>query len=150
MDAQKPDLSRQEAWAALIARGILGLLFFMAGWFKVFELGVLEHARRFFIGGYHESWIPLWLLWALGTVIPFVELIGGLLVLLGYRMRLVLPVLGCLLLIVTYGHLLNEPLFDITSHIFPRAVFLIFLLWIPGEADRWSLDGWLTRRRARA
>jgi len=126
--------TRKDGWGdagqvALFARGLLGVLFLMTGWFKVFEMGALEHARLLFVQGYAESWIPAWLLWGLGTLIPFVEL------------------LGCLLLVVAYGHLLKEPFFDITTHVFPRAILLLIVLAIPRAADVWSVDGWLTRRR---
>ena len=36
------------AWALLFARLVLGLIFFMAGFWKVFQLGPLEHARKYF------------------------------------------------------------------------------------------------------
>lgn len=130
----------------LFTRGLLGLLFFMAGWYKVFDLGALEHARHFFVEGYRDDWIPVWLLWTVGTVIPFLELAGGALLLAGWRVREALWTLGGILLVVTYGHLLKEPLFDITTHIFPRAVFLIVLLAVPRAADRYSVEGWLRRR----
>ncbi|MCH7563089.1 MAG: DoxX family protein [Gemmatimonadetes bacterium] len=137
----------QAAWASLFARGILGLLFFMAGWFKVFTLGPVGHAQRFFIQDFAESWIPLWLLWTLGVSIPFVELAGGALLLVGFQVRRALVGLGFLLLIVTYGHLLLQPLFDITVHILPRAILLLFLLVIPAESHRWSIDGLIRERR---
>lgn len=131
----------QAAWASLFARGILGLLFFMTGWFKVFTLGPVGHAQQFFIQDYADSWIPLWLLWSLGVGIPFVELAGGALLLVGFQVRRALVLLGLLLLTVTYGHLLLQPFFDITVHILPRAILLLFLLLIPTESDRWSIDG---------
>ncbi len=137
------------AEAILFTRGILGLLFFMAGWYKVFDLGAVQHAEHFFIAGYRDTWIPLWLLWGLGTVVPYLELAAGGLLLVGWRVREVLWILAGILLMVTYGHLLKEPLFDITSHIFPRSVFLIALLIMPRAADRWSVDAWLHRRAAR-
>jgi uncharacterized membrane protein YphA (DoxX/SURF4 family) len=43
----KPNLNR--AWATLFARLVLGLIFFMAGVMKVFQLGPLEHARKSFL-----------------------------------------------------------------------------------------------------
>ena len=43
----KPNLNR--AWAILFARLVLGLIFFMAGVMKVFQLGPLEHARKYFL-----------------------------------------------------------------------------------------------------
>ena len=38
-----------KAWGTLLARVILGLIFFMAGWWKVFVLGPLQHAEKFFL-----------------------------------------------------------------------------------------------------
>jgi len=135
------------SWAQLFPRLVLGLMFFMAGWWKVTGLGAIEHAARFFVEGYAESWIPTWLLWATGTAIPFVELLAGALLLLGFRRREALVALGGVLVIVTYGHLLAEPLFDTTAHIFPRLALLTYLFSAPMGRDAFSLDGWLARRR---
>lgn len=137
----------EAAWASLFARGILGLLFFMTGWFKVFTLGPAGHAQQFFVQDYAESWIPLWLLWSLGVAIPFVELAGGALLLVGFQVRRALIMLGFLLLTVTYGHLLRQPFFDITVFILPRAILLVLLLLIPAESDRWSIDGLIREKR---
>ena len=34
------------SWAIFFAREVLGLIFFMAGVYKVFQLGPLNHARK--------------------------------------------------------------------------------------------------------
>jgi len=136
------------SWAIFFPRWVLGLMFFMAGWFKVFHMGPVEHARQFFVGGYADTWIPLFLLWGLGTLIPVVELAAGGLLCLGYRRRESLIALGLILIAVTYGHLLKEPFYDATSHIFPRLVLLTFLLAAPAERDALTLDRWLAGRRA--
>ena len=72
MGAMQPDASSNRAWALLIARWILGLIFFMAGFWKVFSLGPLEHARRLFVEPYIHTFLPRWALWATGTVVPVV------------------------------------------------------------------------------
>jgi uncharacterized membrane protein YphA (DoxX/SURF4 family) len=145
------DLNEQRRywpWAILLTRGLLGLIFFMAGWWKVFDLGPIEHARKLFIEPYAgTTWIPVWLLWATGTVIPFLELAAGALMLLGLWVQLSMFTLGSILLLVTYGHLLKEALYDTTGHIFPRSILLLILLLLPRSEDRWSLDAWLIRRR---
>lgn len=135
-------------WACLFCRAILALMFLMAGFWKVFALGVTEHARRFFVEGFAESWIPFWLLWALGVAIPVVELLAGLFLLVGFRRQEALLALGAILVMVTYGHLLLEPLFSLRDHIFPRLALLVFVLAVPPERDRWSLDTWLKGRRS--
>src|SRR5688500_6638702 len=100
------------SWAILFVRWILGLIFFMAGWWKTFDLGPLEHARRLFVEPYADSWIPTWLLWVYGSVIPIVELIAGALMCLGLRVRAAGVAFGFILVVVAYGHLLKEALFD--------------------------------------
>jgi len=78
--------SLNRSWALLFARLVLGLIFFMAGVWKVFQLGPLNHARKYFLP-FADTFLPVWSLWATGVVIPFIELIGGALVILGLRTR---------------------------------------------------------------
>ena len=138
----KPNLNR--AWAILFARLVLGLIFFMAGVMKVFQLGSLEHARKYFLP-FSDTFLPIWSLWAVGVTIPFIELISGALVLLGLRTRDALIALGMVLVIVTFGHLLHDPLFDFSGHVIPRLALLLFVLCLPREDDRFSLDCFLKR-----
>jgi len=143
-----PDRSSNRAWALLIARWILGLIFFMAGVWKVFSLGPVEHARRLFVEPYVHTFLPRWSLWATGTIVPIVELVAGGLLLLGLRTREALLALGAVLVLVTFGHLLLEPLYEFHTHVIPRAALLLFLLVMPLEEDRFSVDGWLRARAA--
>ena len=48
-----------KGWAHFFARVIVGILFFMAGFWKTFELTPMQHARGGFVEGYVETWIPL-------------------------------------------------------------------------------------------
>src|SRR5205085_10819902 len=91
------------AWALLFARLVLGLIFGMAGWGKVFQLTPAGHAHKYFVDPYADTWIPAWLLWTLGLAIPFVELIAGWLVFLGLWTGPALLALGGVLVVVTYG-----------------------------------------------
>ena len=136
------------AWAILFARAILGLIFFMAGVWKVFELGPLQHARRYFVGPYAQSFLPRWSLWAAGVSVPVVELVAGALLLVGWRVRPALLALGGVLVLVTFGHLLAEPLYEFHTHVIPRAALLLFLLVMPRDEDRLSADWWLTHRKS--
>ena len=143
-----PDATNR-AWAILFARAILGLIFFMAGFWKVFQLGPLQHARRFFIEPYAQSFLPRWSLWATGVTVPVVELVAGALLLVGWRVRVALIALGGVLVLVTFGHLLADPLYEFHTHVIPRAALLLLLLVMPRGDDRLSVDQWLTRRRAK-
>jgi uncharacterized membrane protein YphA (DoxX/SURF4 family) len=138
----KPNLNG--AWALLFARLVLGLIFFMAGVMKVFQLGPVEHARKYFLP-FSDTFLPIWSLWFVGILIPFVELIAGALVMVGFRTRDALIALGCVLVIVTFGHLLHDALFNFSGHVIPRLALLLFILWCPREDDRFSLDNWIMR-----
>ena len=134
--------------AYFIVRWILGIIFLMAGYWKVFVFSVNEHAHQFFVTAYTDSWIPQWMLSLLGILIPYWELAAGLLLIIGFRIREVLASLGVLLMITTYGHALREPLFDITGHTFSRLALIIFLLLMFQYKDRLSVDAWLEQSQA--
>ncbi len=133
------------AWAIFFARQVLGFIFFMAGAWKVFGLGPLEHARKFFLP-YADTFLPVWSLWAAGVAIPFVELVAGGLLIAGYRVREALLALGGVLVVVAFGHLLKEPLYPFHEHVFPRLVLLLFVLMLPAGDDRLSMDAFVRSR----
>ena len=134
------------AWAILFARLVLGLIFFMAGVMKVFQLGPLNHARKYFLP-FADTFLPVWSLWAMGVVIPFVELIAGAMVILGLCTRTALVALGFVLAVVTFGHLLHEPLYEFHTHVIPRLALLLFVLLLPRENDYFSVNHLLRNRR---
>src|ERR1700676_3220634 len=139
--------NENRAWALLFARLVLGLIFFMAGVMKVFQLGPLEHVRKYFLP-FTDTFLPTWSLWAVGAAIPFIELIGGALVILGLRTRAALVALGCVIVIVTFGHLLHDALFSFSNHVIPRLALLLFILWCPREDDRFSVDHFLAQKKS--
>jgi uncharacterized membrane protein YphA (DoxX/SURF4 family) len=89
--------------------------------------------------------LPVWSLWAVGVTIPFIELIAGALLILGLRTREALIALGCVLVVVTFGHLLHDALFNFSGHVIPRLALLLFLLCCPREDDCFSIDYSLSR-----
>lgn len=148
MWSSKGIINKNRAWALLFARGVLGFIFFMAGVYKVFQMGPLGHARKYFIEPYAATFLPTWSLWAVGAIIPIVELVAGALVIIGLRTREALVALGCILVVVTFGHLLKEPLYEFHTHVIPRLALLLFVLVLPREDDCFSLDYLLTWRKA--
>lgn len=134
------------SWSLLFARLVLGLIFFMAGAWKLFRLGPLEHARKYFLP-FSETFLPVWSLWAVGVAVPFIEFLAGGMVIIGLRTREALISLGFVLVIVTFGHLLQSPLYEFHTHVIPRLVLLLFVLVLPREDDRFSVDYLLKRGR---
>ena len=142
--------AQNRAWAILFARGVLGFIFFMAGVYKVFQMGPLGHARKFFTEPYADTFLPMWSLFAVGVTIPIIELVAGALVIIGLRTREALIALGAILVLVTFGHLLKEPLYQFHTHVIPRLALLLFILMLPREDDRFSLDHLIGRRARRS
>lgn len=136
------------SWAIFFARSVLGWIFFMAGVYKVFGLGPLGHARKYFLP-FADTFLPLWSLWITGTVVPVVELIAGALALIGLWTRAALIALGFVLVLVTFGHLLKQPLYPFHEHVIPRLALVLFVLMLPRSDDRFSLDHWLRQRRGK-
>jgi uncharacterized membrane protein YphA (DoxX/SURF4 family) len=134
----------RRSWAIFFVREVLGFIFFMAGVYKVFSLGPLEHARKYFLP-FSQTFLPVWSLWATGTVIPIVEFLAGLMLIIGLRIREALIALGFVLIIVTFGHLLENPLYPFHEHVIPRLALLVFVLLFPAEDDRLTLDYLLSR-----
>ena len=142
----KPWPVSDRAWAILFARLILGLIFGMSGWGKLFQMGATRHAHQLFVDPYGTTWIPVWLLWTLGLVIPYIEFAAGWLLFAGFLVRPSLLALGAILAIVTYGHLLKDFLYEFHTHVIPRLALLLFLLVMPRGEDVVSVDH-LVRKR---
>jgi uncharacterized membrane protein YphA (DoxX/SURF4 family) len=107
-------LTHQRGWTIVFARVVLDLIFLMAGAMKVFQLGPVEHARKYFLS-FADTFLPVCSLWLVGVVIPFIELVAGGFLILGLRVREALIGLGAVLVSVTFGHLLHEPLFNFSG-----------------------------------
>lgn len=137
-------------WVIFFSRAILGLIFLMAGVYKCFQMTPLGHARRFFVEPYTGTFLPVWSLWLTGTIVPVVELIAGAMVLIGFRTRPALLALGGVLVLVTFGHLLKEPLYEFHTHVIPRLALLIVVLLLPPDEDVISVDGFLRSRHRRS
>lgn len=134
------------AWAIFFCRAVLGLIFFMAGLYKCFVMTPLGHARQYFVGPYADSFLPAWSLWMAGTLVPIVELVAGALVLVGFKTRPALIALGGVLVLVTFGHLLKQPLYPFHEHVIPRLALLVVVMLLPREDDTLSIEGRLRGR----
>lgn len=145
MNGAAPDATRH-ALAVLFARVVLGLIFFQAGIYKVFVQTPAGHARQWFMP-FTDTFLPAWSLWTVGVTIPFVELLGGFLVLIGCFTTAGLAMLGAVLCIVTFGHLLHEPLYAFHEHVIPRLALTVLVLSLPRHWDRWAVDAWRDRKR---
>lgn len=119
-------------------RMLLGIIFLMQGYGKIFKYSVPKVYDLFF-KDFETTFLPKWLIWCAAFYTSYIELICGFLLIAGLFRKYALYLLGIDLLIVSFGHGLMEPIWDL-SHVMPRAVLLIALLLLPQEWDRWNLD----------
>lgn len=127
-----------QAVATLLLRLLLGFIFLMQGYGKVFSWGVENVYQNFFYNSYKDL-LPDFIIYSTAYYTSYVELIGGLLLIIGLKRDYALYALGSVLVIVTFGHGLKEPIWDL-SHVIYRAILLITLLILPATWDKLSLD----------
>jgi uncharacterized membrane protein YphA (DoxX/SURF4 family) len=122
----------------LFIRALLGIIFFMQGWGKVFTWTIPKVYAMFF-RDFEKSFLPKWVIWATAYYTSWVELLGGLLLIIGLFKKYAIFLLAFDLLIVSFGHGLMETIWDL-QHVFPRAALLILLMLLPQHWDRWNAD----------
>ena len=128
----------------LTLRLVLGFIFLMQGYGKVFNYGISNIYKNVFKS--YESQLPSSLVWMTAYYTSFVELLAGLLLVIGLFKNWALYALASVLIIVTFGHGLASPIWDL-SHVFPRTVMLVTLLFLPQEWDKWSLDAFIQSKK---
>jgi len=131
--------------ALLTIRVVLGLIFLMQGYGKVFGWGVENMYQGDFFSGTYKDLLPGFVIKFTAYFTSYGELIGGLLLVVGFKRDWALYMLAAVLAIVTFGHGLVDPVWDL-SHMMYRLILLVALLLLPREWDKYGLDGLLTAR----
>ena len=125
--------------ATLTVRLILGFIFLMQGIGKVFTWGVDNMYKSDMFHRAYKDLLPDFVIKFTAYYTSYVELVGGLFLVLGLRINYTLYALASVLVIVTFGHGLVEPIWDLT-HVMYRTILLVTLLLLPKEWDRISID----------
>ena len=134
---------RQRAAGMFFIRVLLGIIFLMQGYGKVFTMGLSVVYDRFF-RAFENSILPKWLIITSAYYTSYVELIGGFLLIIGLFRKCAMYVLAVDLLIVSFGHGLMEPIWDL-SHVIPRSILLAILFFLPPSWDKWNADALLRK-----
>ena len=124
--------------ALLIMRFVLGILFFMQGYDKVFGLG-LKRTEAGIEEAFRGKHLPPSLVKIITIISSFIELAGGVMLVAGFLIYPALIFLGGDLLIVVFAMSLREPLWDM-RYVWPRLILVLALLLLPVAYDRLSLD----------
>jgi uncharacterized membrane protein YphA (DoxX/SURF4 family) len=124
-------------------RVLLGIIFFMQGYGKIFMIGVSKVYNMFF-KTFEITFLPKWLIVSTAYYTSYIELIGGFLLIIGLFRKYAMYLLAADLLIVSFGHGIMEPIWDL-SHLIPRAILLASLFLLPAQWDKWNADS-LTKK----
>ena len=125
--------------AFLIARLILGLIFLMQGFGKIFTWGLEKVYNADFFYGTFNNLLPEFVIQLTVYYTSYVELIGGALLVIGLKTNYTLYLLASVLVIVSFGHGLAEPIWEL-SHVMYRTILLLTLLVMPKEWNKFSVD----------
>lgn len=136
--------STARAAGLFFIRALLGIIFLMQGFGKIFTIGV-TNVHDMFFKDFDKTFLPNWLIWLTAYYTSYVEMVCGFLLIIGLFRKYAMYLLAIDLLIVSYGHGLLEPIWDL-QHVIPRAVLLAAIFLLPQEWDRWNLDKVLMNR----
>ncbi len=130
--------------AVLTIRLILGFIFLMQGYGKVFTWGVENVYNMDFFYPTYQDLLPEFIIRATAYYTSYIELIAGILLVLGLKRDYALYALASVLIIVSFGHGLANPIWDL-SHVIYRTILLVSLLIIPKKYDRFSVDNLIVK-----
>lgn len=130
-----------ESAAIFFARVLLGILFALQGYDKVFSMGIKTVVKTI-QPSYSKARLPYPLIISAAVFTSFAELIGGLLLIVGLFKYYALYILGIDLIIVFIGMSLLDPVWKMDI-VFPRTLLLLFILIFPADYDVFSLDNML-------
>lgn len=130
-------LSNMDAAAIFTVRVILGILFFSQAYDKVFTVGLKEFNKTV-AEGLMSTKVPNTFVRLSTFISSYVELIGGVLLILGLFLPIVYLLLAFNLIMVTLSFSYLKPIWDL-KHVFPRLIMLVFLMAIPSSSDLYTL-----------
>lgn len=124
--------------AVFIARIFLGFLFFFQGYDTLIRVGIKNAIEKQHLS-FSKNGIPKGFT-AIGLwFTSYVQLIGGLFLIIGFIKYYILYLLGIELILSSIAFGIIKPLWDM-RFVFPRFSILIFLLVIPSQWDVFSID----------
>jgi putative oxidoreductase len=125
-------------FAEFITRLFLGILFFSQGYDKTFNIKVSGVVDTF-LGDAEHLHIHRPIVTLFTYLTSFVELLGGLFLIIGLFTNYALIALGFDLVMVCFAFSLIRPMWDM-QYVFPRLLLVTLLLFFPNECNRFGFD----------
>ncbi len=135
----QPDFNTALAFSLL--RTVTGIIFFFQGYDKIFNVKI-KNVVETFHDPIEKTYIPNSLLKPFSWITSIAEMVGGILLVVGLLIDLSLLMLSIDMLLVAFAFSNIKAMWDM-QYYFPRFIFLLLLLLLPPEWDRWSLDAFL-------
>ncbi len=125
----------------LVLRCLAGILFLFQGYERAFSMKANEIVSAFQTN-FIKRILPLSVLKFTVHLSAYIELIGGIMLIIGFHRDIVLYLLSVQMLFVAFAFSLIRPMWDM-QYYFPRFILVIILLVLPAEWDRFSVDHFL-------
>ena len=126
---------RNAAYA--LVRAVMGVVFLVNGLLKV--VGGVDNWKTVLGESMANTMLPPAMVSAFGTVLPFLEITLGALLLIGLFTAQVLVATGALLIVLTFGTLVQAQDASNVAHNVFYTVVVGLLLWLE-SANAWALD----------
>lgn len=130
------EYTRAVGW--LLLRATAGILFFFQGYDKLFKVGIMNAAEAF-DGSFHNGIRSRPFLRGLLALSSFVEMCGGVLLVLGLWRQVGAIFLGLDLIAVALVFSASNPMWDM-QYYFPRFSMIVAILMLSPASDRFCLD----------
>ena len=127
--------------ALFLLRTVTGIIFFFQGYDKIFNVKI-NNVVETFQDPINKTYIPNALLRPFSWITSSSEMLGGLLLIFGLLRGMGLVLLSIDMLLVAFAFSNIKAMWDM-QYYFPRFVFLLVLLLLPQEWDRWNIDVFL-------
>ena len=127
-----------ESTALFFVRLFTGILFLLQGYDKIFKMGMRSLIDTI-SPSYINLGIPFSLIRLFAYFTSYIELIAGLLLVVGLLKYPALYALELDLLVAATGMALLNPMWDM-RHVFPRLILVTFLIIYPSAPDLIALD----------
>lgn len=127
---------RQYNWAYLMARLPIAMSMFGHGLVRLPKLNNFSYGMVLEFG---RSYLPSWIVQPFSYVLPFAELLTGILLLLGWGTRFALLLGSAIMLILIFGSTTIEQWENVAIQLFYGIYFAGLFVFI--EHNRFSVDG---------
>lgn len=127
-----------EAVVAFALRLILGIMFLIQGYDKLFNIG-MKGVVTTVNEQYINKGFPVWAVTLISYLTTYIEFLAGLLLIIGLFKTVAFYSLLLDITIVTFGMSILNPLWDM-RYVWPRLVLLITLMLLPDTWDVLSVD----------